>query len=217
MTFDDSISHWIDRAKAGNERAIQRLWERYFSRLVQLANKKLQEKNYRFRVADGEDVALSAFKSFWKGIAGKRFPRLDDRDALWRLFVVITARKASDYAAHDRAGKRGGGRVGGESVFAGSQEDDYRGIASIISNEPTPEFAALVAEEYEKLLVGLGDDTLRKIAVWKMEGLTNDEIAARLSVARRTVARKVSLIRSRLKKQARRPGGDTASGSAENS
>ena len=36
------------------------------------------------RLADEEDVALSAFDSFCRGAEQGRFPRLDDRDDLWQ-------------------------------------------------------------------------------------------------------------------------------------
>ena len=64
-----------------------------------------------------------------------------------------------------------------------------------MGEEPTPEFAAQVAEQYQRLLDLLGDETLRRVAVWKMEGFTKDEIAARLDCSRRTVARKLETIR----------------------
>ena len=64
-----------------------------------------------------------------------------------------------------------------------------------MGEEPTPEFAAQVAEEYERLLELLAEESLRPVAVWKMEGLTADEIADRLACSRRTVARKLEAIR----------------------
>jgi DNA-directed RNA polymerase specialized sigma24 family protein len=60
---------------------------------------------------------------------------------------------------------------------------------------PTPEFAALVADEFGRLLDGL-DDALRRVAILRMEGHGNDEIAARLGCGRRTVERKLAVIRS---------------------
>jgi len=41
----------------------------------------------------------------------------------------------------------------------------------------------------------LGDDTLRSVALWKMEGHSEKEIAAQLGCAQRTVARKLRRIR----------------------
>jgi hypothetical protein len=55
------------------------------------------------RVADEEDVALSAFDSFCAGAERGRFPDLKDRDNLWALLVTITARKAADLAQHNQA------------------------------------------------------------------------------------------------------------------
>ena len=48
--------------------------------------------------------------------------------------------------------------------------------------------------EYRRLLDLLGDDSLRRVAVGKMEGFTNDEIAAQLDCSLRTVARKLETI-----------------------
>src|SRR5207248_9184182 len=119
-----------------------------------------------------------------------------DRDNLWRLLVVITARKALDQLAREHARRRGGGTLQGESrISPGGAEWDQAAIEQVVGDEPTPEFAAQVAEEYGRLLGVLGDDTLRQVAVWRMEGLTADEIAGRLDCSLRTVARKLETIR----------------------
>src|SRR5262249_54862515 len=125
------------------------------------------------------------------------FPQLRDRDHLWRLLVVITARKALDQIAYDGRKRRGGGKVQGESrISSGEPGPDEASIEQIVGDEPSPEFAAQVAEQYERLLERLGDDTLRQVAVWKMEGLTADEIGERLDCSPRTVARKFDMIRA---------------------
>ena len=54
----------------------------------------------------------------------------------------------------------------------------------------------LAREASADALGDLGDEkNLRQIAIWKMEGLTNDEVAQRLDCSRRTVARKLETIR----------------------
>ena len=53
-----------------------------------------------------------------------------------------------------------------------------------------------MAEECRRLLELLGDATLRSVAVWKMEGYTNAEIADKLGCVAVTVERKLQLIRS---------------------
>jgi DNA-directed RNA polymerase specialized sigma24 family protein len=58
--------------------------------------------------------------------------------------------------------------------------------------------AAQVVEEYQRLLGGLGDAALRSVAVWKLEGYTNKEIAGRLGCSEPTVERRLRLIRKML-------------------
>ena len=194
MSSHGSVTRWVQALKGGEAAAAQPLWERYYRRLVTLARAKL--RSTRRREADEEDVVQSAFHSFFQGVSRDRFPQLNDRDNLWRLLVVITARKALDQLARQRAKRRGGGTVGGESRISSREPDsDQAAIEQVIGAEPTPEFAAQVADEYRRLLDLLGDATLCQVAVWKMEGDTNDAIALRLGCSRRTVARKLETIR----------------------
>jgi RNA polymerase sigma factor (sigma-70 family) len=194
MGSKGSVTRWVTALKDGDVAAAQPLWERYHRRLVGLAREKL--RTARRRATDEEDIVQNAFYSFFRGISRGRFPQLNDRDNLWRLLVVITARKALDQIAHERSQKQGGGTLLGESQISSKRADwDDAAIEQVVGEEPTPEFAAQVAEQYHRLLEMLGDETLRQVAVWKMEGLTNDEVAERLDCSRRTVARKLDTIR----------------------
>src|SRR4051812_18487172 len=103
---DESVTQWIDGLRRGDPGAAQRLWERYYHRLVSLARRRLQSA-YR-RAADEEDVALSAFDNFCRGAEEGRFPRLADLHELWRLLVVIAARKAGHLVRREGRLKRGG-------------------------------------------------------------------------------------------------------------
>ncbi len=192
MSSDEhgSISHWLGDLKAGDKDAAQPLWERYYARLVGLARAKLRSR--RLAVSDEEDAALSAFNSFFDGVARGRFPQLADRDDLWRILVVITARKAGAQLQREGRQKRGAGRVVGAADLPGDADDLF---TQVVSAEPTPEFAAMAAEECRRLLAVLDDEELRKVALDRMEGYTNDEIADRLGCARRTVARRLDLIK----------------------
>lgn len=197
MTSDSSISHWMLALAAGDAAAAQGLWERYYTQLVRLAAQKLPAAARR--AADEEDVALSAFDSFCQGVQRGRFPRLNDEADLWRLLVVITARKAADLAQHERRQRRGGGHVRGDSAFAAPRGNnvDGGGWEQIVGSEPTPEFSSLVREQVEQLLAALADPLLQEIALAKLDGYTNDEIARRLNVVPRTIERKLVLIRRR--------------------
>jgi RNA polymerase sigma factor (sigma-70 family) len=194
MSSQGSITQWLDQVKDGDSLAAQQIWERYFHRLVGLARKKL--KDTPRRVADEEDVVIMAFESFCRGVEDGRFPRLEDRDDLWQVLVMITARKAANQMKHDFRQKRGGGNIRGESVFlADASDEDRAGIDQVVGTDPTPEFAGQVTEQCQDLLDRLDDDTLREVALWKLEGYTNDEIAERLGCITRTVERKLRIIR----------------------
>jgi DNA-directed RNA polymerase specialized sigma24 family protein len=54
-------------------------------------------------------------------------------------------------------------------------------------------------EEFQRQLARLPSDELRAIALGKMEGHTNAEIAARLGCTDKTVERRLKLIRDRWK------------------
>jgi RNA polymerase sigma factor (sigma-70 family) len=166
----------LEPLQAGDPAAAEQLWQRYFRRLVGLARKKLQDGPRG--AADEEDVALSAFDSFCRAAEAGRFPHLDDRDSLWRLLLTITARKAA-HLLRD------------ESRRAGVPT-----VEEVISREPSPEEAAQVVEEYERLLRQLASQDLQAVALWRMEGYSVDEIAERLGCVSRTVKRRLRLIRS---------------------
>ncbi len=196
MPSGGSVTDWICALKEGDAAAAQKLWERYFRRLVGLARKKLRAAPRR--AADEEDVALSAFDSFCRGAEQDRFPQLHDRLDLWQLLVLLTARKAVDLAQHERRQKRGGGAVLDEAALPGPADSSApeAALEQIEGPEPTPAFAAQVAEECRRLLERLESPELRSVALLKVEGYGNEEIAAQLGCGLRTVERRLRLIRS---------------------
>jgi DNA-directed RNA polymerase specialized sigma24 family protein len=156
--------------------------------LVGLARTKL--RGAQRRAADEEDVALSAFDSFCRSAEEGRFPQLADRDSLWRLLVTITARKAAHQVRDEGRRKRGGGAT---SVSDAEAELVLEGL---LSKEPSPEFAAEVAEDCRRLLARLNDRDLEAVALLRMEGYTVEEVAERLGCAPRSIKRKLALIRT---------------------
>lgn len=195
MSSKESVTHWLAQLQAGNPAAAQHLWERYFRRLVQLARKRLQESPRR--TADEEDVALSAFGSFCRHAEQGQFPQLGDRDCLWRLLVVITARKAFHLLRHEASQKQGGGRI----FRADTAEADEEVFERALSREPSPEFAAEVAEQCQQLLAVLQDRELQSVALWRMEGYSVKEIATKLGCVSRSVKRKLQTIRTLWEKE----------------
>ena len=76
-----SVSVWVEQLRAGDKGLpVEKLWERYFERLVVVARNNLGKLPRC--VSDEEDVALSAFGSFCEGALRGRFPKLNDRTDL---------------------------------------------------------------------------------------------------------------------------------------
>ncbi len=166
------------------------LWERYFPQLIALARAKLRGASRR--VADEEDVALSAMHTFFQAVSQGRVPQLENRDDLWRSLVLITAGKAVDQRRRDQSLKRGGtGRADGTP----SPAADFLAMEEVVGSEPDPAFAAQLADELQVLLARLSDDRLREIALLKLEGHTHEQIAERLDCSLRSVNRRLILIR----------------------
>jgi DNA-directed RNA polymerase specialized sigma24 family protein len=193
MPHEDSVTMWIDGIKAGDGSDIERLWDRYFARLVRLAAARLPA--HTRRSFDEEDVALSAFQSFCDRAGRGQFPQLSDRDDLWRLLATITVRKALDTMRQQTRKKRGGGQVLGESALLVGAENDSAGLAEVLGREPTPEEVAGFADDYNRFLARLKEPALRAVALRRLEGQSTREIARALEVSTKTVERKLQLIR----------------------
>ena len=193
MSSDHSVSFWILDLKRGDQSAAAALWNRYFTQLVRYARSEL--RGTEKRVSDEEDVALSAFESFCQAAQRGRFPDLSDREGLWRLLLGMTARKAVDLRRHNSRKKRGGGS---KTVTAADLPPGDDELGMVIGSEPTPEFAAIMAEEFQRLLRCLDDSKLRQLVLEKMEGYTNRELAQRFDCSERTIDRRLLLIRKKL-------------------
>jgi DNA-directed RNA polymerase specialized sigma24 family protein len=160
-------------ASEGGQRdeATRRLWETYFSRLVGRAHGLLKSRG--LTGGDAEDVALSAFASFAQAVEHGRFPRLEER--------------------RETAERRGGGKVAAFSELAG--DDSGRPGPDLLGGEPDPAEAAALAETCALLLALPGKEDLRQVALWRLEGYSNAEIARRPGRHEGTVERKLQVIR----------------------
>ena len=193
MNSDGSVTHWIALVQEGDQAAAQQLWERYFSRLVRLARSELRGANRR--ATDEEDVAISVFDKFFRASEAGRFPDLADRDSLWRLLVRMTAQKAIDHQRAAGRQRRGGGHLRGESALGRRDAVDENLMSQVVGHEPTPEFCLMLTEQFDHLLATINDPQLQELALGKMEGFTNSEMAERLGCSVRTIERRLRLIR----------------------
>ena len=178
---------------AVRELAARLVWGRYFQELLVLARNHLSAR-IRCR-EDEEDILQSMYKSFCLRQRRGDFD-LANRDELWNLLVRITLRKACNTANRHLQGKRDVRREDAEAA-ADRSGGDLPGtiLDQIDSDGPTPAEAALLNEALERRFQMLKDPDLRRIAIWKLEGYTNPEIAAQLDCTVRTVERKLERIR----------------------
>jgi DNA-directed RNA polymerase specialized sigma24 family protein len=176
--FDQSISDWLKQITEGDEQAFERIWKRYHRNLVNLVRNAVSHSPSRF--ADEEDVVQSALASFFFRVKEGQYPDLRDRTGLWKLLITITLSKA-------RAMSRKEGRR--RELL----EDETK--RSILKEEPSPALLAEIADQWQQLMGSLKDGLLRRVAVAKLEGFTNVEIAGQLDISIATVERKLRLIR----------------------
>jgi DNA-directed RNA polymerase specialized sigma24 family protein len=174
----------VHELRIGDHAAAQNLWEAYFRRLVGLARARLDGRPRG--LDEPEDIALSAFDSFCRGVTKGKFPQLNDRHDLWQVLTMLTARKTINAIRREKAVKHGAGAVG---------SFDTALIERVIGREPTASFAASVAEECRRLLEMLDSEELRTIALCKLEGYSNRQIAKIIGRSLPTVERKLKLIR----------------------
>ncbi len=194
MTVEHSETHWLEQLKAGDLEAATPLWTAYFCRLIGLARQKLSGSPQR--VADAEDVAVSAFHSFCQGVLADRFHKLHDRNDLWQVLAMIATRKALRQVERERAFKRGGGAVRGESAFLRPDGSFIvAGMSQVVAEGPSPDFQVASEEQFQRLLDMLDQPLLRQIALLRLEGHANEEIAEQIGRNVRTVERKLNLIR----------------------
>ncbi len=195
MDSEHSVTQYIEDLKRGDHDAAQKIWERFLHRLIALADIKLKASPRK--AMDEEDIVQAAFTQFFHQVEQGRFPKLDDRDDLWQVLAMLVDRRAKDQIKQQNTQRAGGGNVRGESIFlTTSDSDNNAGIAGVAGSwVPAPDLAAAMAELLRKRLAGLPDDEYRQIALLKMEGYSNTEIADKLDIALRTVERRLSDIR----------------------
>ena len=189
-----SLITWYNKQVESESIALQRLWDTYFHRMVRLARRRLVGSKREIR--DEEDIALSAFQSFCRGLRRGKFSEnfpdaTPDDDNLWPLLVALTLNKAVDEIRRQQRLKRGGSERNADS--AGELLDQLTG------SEPDPQLVA-VAEETMQRLMGLldatGNEDLREIVVASFGGDSPQQIARRNGCTARTVQRKLKTARA---------------------
>ncbi len=193
---DDEITRWMTEAQGGDDAAAQKLWEAYSEKLLRYAKKKLACMPRR--AVDEEDVIVSAMNSYFAAAkTGQLAP--ENRNELWKLLTTITVRKANAQIRRHYAQKRGGGVVRGESVFLDrmATDQEHYGINQVIDDRNLDVMSGQLIQMCEEKLTMLNDDSLREVAILRLEGYSNDEMAEQLHCSRATIKRKLARIREK--------------------
>lgn len=190
---NEPVSLWIEQLAAADHDAASRLWAHFCQRLMVFARSRMSPSTRR--IYDEEDAAVSAFRSLCRGIEAQRFPELGDRGNLWALLVVITSRKVANQFRYEHQKRRNANQTLSESMLQPSEGSGVSVLQSLPTHEPTPAFAAEVADMSEHLMSQLGETDLQKIVHLKLEGHSNEDVAELMKITRRTVQRKLERIR----------------------
>jgi DNA-directed RNA polymerase specialized sigma24 family protein len=182
MPVAGSVSQWIAQVKRGDAEALAALHRRYWPNLVNLARGKI--RGTPVRSADEEDVAQTAFIAFYNHASAGRLPRLENRHQLLALLSTIIAHDAVNRIKHEFTRKAGGGKVASLSPLE----------VLVADHEYTPLQEAVLADCYVHYL-GLLPDEVRPFAELHLAGFTNEEIGQKLGCVKRTVIRKLNLVR----------------------
>jgi len=193
--MSDSSVELVVAWKAGDETAAERLFHRYFARLHGLVHSHLSEQ--MAARLDADDVLQSAFRSFFHGARGGRYV-LERSGDLWRLLAAIAVHKLRHVQKRHSAGKRACAREQPLELVGEALEGDVAWLA----REPTPEDAALLADEIKQLLRPLNDEQRRMVEL-RLEGFSLDEIAQEVHRSQRTVRRTMEQVKQNLERRFR--------------
>lgn len=175
MSDDDPVTQWITGLTTDDRHSAEKLWQRYCRRVAAIAKRILGSGSRGG--ADENDVAQSAFRSFFLRAKRGQFPQLEDRDDLWKLLATITIRKAIR-----RRQKNSRQPSAGEF------------LAEQIAAKDSHEMSVETQEEVARL-VGLLDEKAQRVAGLLLEGRTTQEIADAIGASVATIERKRKLIR----------------------
>lgn len=175
----------LDRFRRGDESAAHALFARYFDRLAATARSRLADR-LSTRV-DAEDVALSAYRSFFAGAREGHYV-LGRGGDLWRLLSAIARHKRLKRVRHERAARR-----------SFELETSLDRLADVPPDaDPGPEAAVALADELERA-ISLLDPFGRRVLELRLKGWRVSEIAEDSGRSERSVRRSLSQIRDLLR------------------
>jgi RNA polymerase sigma-70 factor (ECF subfamily) len=183
----------LDLWRRGDQDAARKIVERYLDRLLHLARTRISQR-LASRV-DPEDIVQSVFRTFFVRLKDGRFV-FADQDDLCKLLMRITLHKTLRQVAFHKAAKRD------PSMEVERGEHHHEQLLALLDREPTPEAAVAFLDQLEHFF-GRLEPLQRQILEMRMQGFTNDEIAARLDLR---YERKVRRVLERIRELAEEEG-----------
>ena len=174
-------------------RAAEEIWERYGDLLRDLALTAPRRPRAAVR-GRGRRSAEHVQELLLRHGRRGRFT-LDNRSDLWKLRPGSRGTRPGGRPGCDTRGIRDVGEEQPTTTGDAGPDGSLDRIGQVPATGPGPADEVERAEALEGLLGSLPDPVLREIAQAKLEGLTNEEIAARRGCVVRTVERKLQRIR----------------------
>ena len=162
----------VDLWRQGDEEAARQIVHRYMDRLLMLARRRISQR-LASRV-DPEDIVQSVFRTFFVRLKDGRFV-FAEQDDLCKLLMRITLHKTLRQVAFHKAAKRD------PTLEAERGEHHQEQLLALLGREPTPEAAVAFLDQLEHFLSQL-QPLERQILELRMQGYTNEEIAAKLDL-----------------------------------
>lgn len=178
-----SVSRWIDLTRNGDSSAIQKIWEKYYRALAEYAKSKLPD--FVRQMQDEEDIAHASLKSMLIGFREGNYPEIRNRHDLWKILTLIAAREAKKHIRYENQDVRDRKRIQDADCLV-----DQNGNESL-----DPALLAEFADVCRIVFEALPNDLTRQVASLRLEGYRLNEIAVNLKISRRSVERKLNLIR----------------------
>lgn len=185
--MDEPKSHELLQGyRDGSSQAASVMFDRYVCRLIALARARISPK-LAARI-DPEDVVQSAYRSFFVRVRSEEVTLRRSGD-LWRLLAAFTMNKLRGQIERHTAQRRDVDRERNVQILieAGAQ-------AAIASGEPTPDEAAAITEEMQRLMSSL-QPIERHVLQLRLQGATVGEISIDVSRSERTVRRLLERMR----------------------
>lgn len=190
LNVENDVAEWVERYRAGDSQAAEKLFNRYVPRLIGLVQRRISRPLAR-RI-DAEDVIQSAFLSFFAGLQNEKY-QVDETGDLWRLLAVISLSKLRKKVEFHQAAKRS---FDLERSVAASPTGLTPEHYEVVAKQPLPEAATAMVEELQALTTDF-DPLAAEIVRLRMLGYQVTEIAEEVERSERTVRRALERVRKR--------------------